>query len=201
MRKAHLRGSSDNGAVTQSIFVDAELNGSQPRFWIGDHLGSLGAVVDSSGAAIAKYEYDPWGRRLLSSGSDATAFGFTGHEWDDVLEMWLAQYRAYDPALGRWASQDPAGRMDGPNLYAYVRNAPIILRDLQGLWAGGPDSVSVQLRPSLGVGLLMAMPSQSQIRKETLASCLRRWWRRQWIVHFSRLAGSNRCMSSVQVNL
>jgi uncharacterized protein RhaS with RHS repeats len=30
----------------------------------------------------------------------------------------------YTPHVGRWLSKDPAGFVDGPNQYLYVKNAP-----------------------------------------------------------------------------
>jgi hypothetical protein len=46
-------------------------------------------------------------------------------------------YRDYDPAAGRWTVRDPA-RYDGGqfNLYVYVQNDPIQLRDPAGLGFG-----------------------------------------------------------------
>ena len=41
--------------------------------------------------------------------------------------------RYYSPALGRWVTPDPAGFIDGPNLYAYVHNRPLSLLDPYGL--------------------------------------------------------------------
>lgn len=43
--------------------------------------------------------------------------------------------RYYDPSLGRWLTPDPAGNIDGPNLYAYVHNNPLIYFDQYGLFS------------------------------------------------------------------
>ena len=42
--------------------------------------------------------------------------------------------RYYNPRLGRWIAPDPIGTADGPNLYAYVQNSPLINFDLFGLY-------------------------------------------------------------------
>jgi RHS repeat-associated protein len=44
-------------------------------------------------------------------------------------------YRAryYDPKIGRFISEDPAGMVDGPNLYSYVNNNPVRYIDPSGL--------------------------------------------------------------------
>jgi hypothetical protein len=49
--------------------------------------------------------------------------------------MWVAPYRAYDPALARWISEDPIGLDGGVNRYAYVQNTPITMLDPEGLFA------------------------------------------------------------------
>lgn len=41
-------------------------------------------------------------------------------------------YRYYKPWAGRWLSADPAGTIDGLNLYRMVRNNPVTLRDSDG---------------------------------------------------------------------
>jgi RHS repeat-associated protein len=48
---------------------------------------------------------------------------------------YLARYRWYDPLLGRWLSRDPAGYVDGLNLYLYVAANPLVLIDPLGLLA------------------------------------------------------------------
>ena len=128
--------------------MDGHQVSTQNGFLTADHLGSIGAVVDDSSSVMARYDYDPWGRRTLVAGSDVMSFGFTGHQWDDVAEVWMAQYRSYGPGIGRWTSEDPAGLVDGPNTYAYVRNAPTVLTDLKGLWAGG---VGIELSAAAAV--------------------------------------------------
>lgn len=42
----------------------------------------------------------------------------------------------YLPPTGRWLSEDPAGYVDGPNQYLYVRNNPINRVDPSGLFCG-----------------------------------------------------------------
>ena len=35
--------------------------------------------------------------------------------------------RYYDPEIGRWISPDPAGNIDGPNLYAFATITPSLM--------------------------------------------------------------------------
>ena len=50
-------------------------------------------------------------------------------------EIGLDSYKArfYDPQIGRFMTPDPAGMVDGPNLYAYVLNDPVNFTDPSGL--------------------------------------------------------------------
>ncbi len=44
-------------------------------------------------------------------------------------------FRYRDIETGVWLSRDPAGFVDGPNLYAYVSQNPWTKFDPDGLWA------------------------------------------------------------------
>lgn len=58
--------------------------------------------------------------------------GFTGHQRDGESGLHHAQFRYLDSRNGRWTKRDPAGRVDGSNLYRYVRNNPQSLIDMGG---------------------------------------------------------------------
>ncbi len=51
----------------------------------------------------------------------------------DATGLYYYGYRYYQPWLGRWLSADPAGTIDGLNLYRMVRNNPVGLMDGDGL--------------------------------------------------------------------
>jgi RHS repeat-associated protein len=82
---------------------------------------------------LARYAFDPWGRRAVTSGTDVTGVGFTRHRTHVASALVLAAYRSYDAELARWSSTDPLGDVDGPNRYAYVQNGPIARYDPLGL--------------------------------------------------------------------
>ena len=101
------------------------------QYHLGDHLGSSAVVLDATGALINREEYLPFG--TTSFGSYARKrYRFGGHERDGESDLGYAGARYYLPWAGRWASCDPAGPMDGLNLYAYVRNSPLVLNDPTG---------------------------------------------------------------------
>jgi RHS repeat-associated protein len=109
----------------------AQVQGGTTTYSVADHLGSVVRATDAAGAATLTREYDPWGNPL--QGSATSGFAFTGREWD--AEVQLAYYRAryYDSTAGRFLGEDPAGRIDGANLYRYVLNNSLRSRDPSGL--------------------------------------------------------------------
>ncbi len=56
-------------------------------------------------------------------------------------------YRYYDPVTGRWPSRDPIGERGGVNLYAFVKNDPIVSRDYLGLRSISSPSTWPEYQP------------------------------------------------------
>lgn len=121
--------------VLRRPFGSGEEVGGVNHLFTADHLGSVREVTDDTGALLARYAFDPYGRRTVISGTDVTTRGFTGHRWNDTGELWLTHYRSYDAGLARWSSEDPLSMHDGPNMYAYVGNGPASRIDPRGLLA------------------------------------------------------------------
>jgi RHS repeat-associated protein len=57
-----------------------------------------------------------------------------GREYDQETKLYYMRARYYDPQLGRFLSEDPAGIAAGLNLYTYAGNDPINQRDPSGLF-------------------------------------------------------------------
>jgi len=104
-----------------------------PYYYAKDHLGSIRELTDVAGSVRARYDYDPFGNTTKVSGDLTLDFGYTGHYRHTASNLYLAPYRAYDPAIGRWLSRDPIGEDGGLNLYGYVRNNPLNAVDPLGL--------------------------------------------------------------------
>src|SRR5262249_29957590 len=61
-------------------------------------------------------------------------YAWTGRERETETGLQYNRARYYDPATGRWVSQDPIGYSGGDNnLYRYVNNHPTITTDSSGL--------------------------------------------------------------------
>src|SRR5439155_12080737 len=97
-----------------------------------DHLGSIREFIDTTGATHARYDYDPYGRTTRISGDRDASFAFTGHHAHSASGLLLTHYRAYDPSLGRWLSEDPIGLNGDLHLYRAVLNSPINYTDPSG---------------------------------------------------------------------
>jgi RHS repeat-associated protein len=112
------------------------------QYHLGDHLGSSHLVVDASGTWISREDYTPYGE--TSFGSFARKrYRFAGKERDEESGLYYHGARFYAPWLARWVNCDPAGAVDGLNVYAYARGNPIRYSDPSGLQAF--DEISQQI--------------------------------------------------------
>ena len=106
-------------------------------FWVlSDHLDSVRRLLDLNGNEVARFEYDAFGNPLAATGTRpdlAGRFGFGSREWDAETGLLYLRARYYDPALGRFISEDPVGYDGGDsNLYRYALNRPLHLKDPTG---------------------------------------------------------------------
>jgi len=101
------------------------------QFHFGDHLGSSNVVVDSGGALVNREEFAPYGETSFGSFAKKR-YRFTGKERDEESGLNYDAARYYVPWVGRWVSCDPAGLVDGPNMYGFVRNNPLRFIDPDG---------------------------------------------------------------------
>lgn len=99
-----------------------------------DALGSSLALSDASGAFVATYEYEPFGK-TTATGSSSNALQYTGRE-NDGTGLYYYRARYYSQKLQRFLAEDPIGFSAGDiNLYQYVSNGPVGSRDPHGLFA------------------------------------------------------------------
>jgi RHS repeat-associated protein len=124
--------SVDGATVVRRRYPPGDSVGGVSYFASMDHLGSITAVSGSTGVVATRYSYGPWGQQTLEAGAPVATMGYAALE-PYVAMLSFATHRVLDPALGRWLSEDPGGMLDGPNLYGYVSNKPIVLADPLGL--------------------------------------------------------------------
>ncbi|WP_228007780.1 RHS repeat protein [Kosakonia pseudosacchari] len=110
------------------------------RYSYDNLTGSSSLEVDSSGELISQEEYYPYGGTALFAArsqleADYKTMRYSGKE-QDATGLYYYGYRYYQPWAGRWLSADPAGTVDGLNLFRMVRNNPVTLEDDNGLAPG-----------------------------------------------------------------
>jgi RHS repeat-associated protein len=108
------------------------------RYQFGNHLGSASLELNDEGRIISYEEYYPYGSTSYQAvdvnlKAAAKRYRYTGKERDKETGLYYHGARYYAPWLGSWVSCDPAGVVDGPNLYRHSKNAPINWTDPSGL--------------------------------------------------------------------
>jgi RHS repeat-associated protein len=130
-----------NGDELGTTSVAFELNGTT-YVPIHDIAGNVVRLIDpDSNQSIESYQYTAFGEEtILNTDGEVVQCSALGNPWrfaekrvDPKTGFILFGFRIYDPAVGRWISQDPAGFIDGPNLYAYLHNNPLSYYDRFGL--------------------------------------------------------------------
>ena len=114
----------------------ANIAADQLRYSLDDHLGSCALELDQDAQVISQEGYYPFGATAWYARSnevdvDYKTIRYSGKEMDDSgLYYYGARY--YAPWLQRWVSADPAGDVDGLNLYGFVGNNPLRYIDSDG---------------------------------------------------------------------
>jgi RHS repeat-associated protein len=96
--------------------------------------GSVRHVAQTNGTILDALTYD-WYANILTETNSANGdrFKFTGREWDSEIGLQFNGTRYYDPAIGRWTSQDPLKFDAGDtNLFRYIRNNALVSIDPSG---------------------------------------------------------------------
>ena len=132
------RGSQNaNGEYGENIASDIAVQSIGKVWYRNNHQGSTLYAVDKEGDTISHTIYDEWGYPQTSTYTDLNYSGldrrtnYTGYDYDQVLCLYYAQNRFYDPSTHRFTQMDPI--KDGNNYYAYVGNNPLNYVDPLGL--------------------------------------------------------------------
>jgi RHS repeat-associated protein len=121
---------------SQGLNIDeplAMLRSSATSYYQADGLGSVTSLSNGAGAVAQNYTYDSFGNIIATTGSLVNAFRYTGREWDTETSLYYYRARYYDPNVGRFINEDPAGFAAGVNFYTYVHDNPGNWEDPLGL--------------------------------------------------------------------
>jgi RHS repeat-associated protein len=140
--RGNLLAEADVNNVIQRYYIYG--NGLRAMVTAGGQLycyhynatGNTIAITDSSQNIVNKYAYTPFGEIGNEQETFAQPFKYVGQYgvMSESNGLYYMRARYYDPTLGRFISEDPAGFRGGDvNLYVYVGNNPVLLIDPSGL--------------------------------------------------------------------
>ncbi|MGF6203417.1 RHS repeat-associated core domain-containing protein [Pseudomonas laurylsulfatiphila] len=105
------------------------------RYHLTDHLGSGTLELDDHANVQSREAYYPFGGTAWEDHSDQSGawktLRYSGKE-RDATGLYYYGYRYFAPWLSRWINPDPAGAVDGLNLYGFVDNSPVNRVDRDG---------------------------------------------------------------------
>ncbi|MEJ2675505.1 MAG: RHS repeat-associated core domain-containing protein [Acidihalobacter sp.] len=132
-RRSRADGAQDTQFVYGPNGLTALHRGAKTYRVIRDRLGSVRRVVDETGATVARYDYTPFGIRIVREEpgqEDICLYRFTGQELDPETGLYNFHARFYDPVAGRFYGVDPKDQFASP--FAYAGNNPVNFIDLDG---------------------------------------------------------------------
>ncbi len=145
---------ANSSNVIQAWYTDGicETRNGQTFYYTCDGLGSTHELSDTMQRVTDAYAYNAWGENQgqLRLSTDANKpvnplrfVGKSGYYSDDDLGLDLLGARYYDPLLGRFITQDPAG--EGLNLYEYACDNPVDAIDASGMVPARVDKDRIML--------------------------------------------------------
>ncbi len=116
-----------NGVRTHFDYKSAAIDAS--FYYRYNAQGDVIALLDSTGAIIANYDYTAYGRQIKRSGmissavGDRNPFRYRGYYYDNETGLYYLNNRYYDSYSGRFINTSDSGSNN--NLFAYCKNDPI----------------------------------------------------------------------------
>ncbi|MFL1386835.1 RHS repeat domain-containing protein [Pseudomonas tritici] len=132
----------------------SNLENNAVRCNLTDHLGNTALELDEKAQLISQESYYPFGGTAWWAARGAIEVSYKTHRYcgneRDATGLYYYGLRYYAPWLQRWISPDPAGAIDGLNLYTMVHNNPVSRVDRQGMITSLPTDWGSTSNNSLG---------------------------------------------------
>ncbi|MBS4087607.1 RHS repeat domain-containing protein [Pseudomonas rustica] len=141
------------GVERHVVSVDAGRNHARLLHWpegaesdqwgysLGDHLGSSSMELDERAGVLSQEHYYAFGGTACWAGKSDLATKYKSVRYSgkerDLSGLYHYGYRYYAPWLCRWINPDPAGSVNGLNLYCFVGNYPVGNSDKDGRYYEG----------------------------------------------------------------
>ena len=150
VRYLHWEGSAPDGVLNDPLY-----------YGFDNHLGSCTVETDQLGQLSSREEYYPYGgTALLAARSEldvaSKTLRYSGKE-RDATGLYYYGFRYLAPWLHRWLNPDPAGTVDGLNLYGFVRNNPVTVVDKNGL-VGSEDEEFIRFLDAQDPNIAVNLP-------------------------------------------
>ncbi len=151
-------------------------SGAQTLYYLADGQNNPSALTNSSGQVVGTYSFNSFGVPQPGNAS-SNRYSYGGYQLDSASGLYYAGARYYDPATGRFLSEDPQAAV---NPYPYAANDPIDLIDPLGQQAFGEyvalikrvalEAVTFLVRVGCGLLNLLALIGLIQFAIEGLSS-------------------------------
>jgi RHS repeat-associated protein len=137
----HIMDDKRRIAVAETKTVDNGMVIANPvpvqRYQLSNNIESVALELDENANIISYEEYYPYGETSYRAGRNIAEVGlkryrYTSKEKDEESGLYYYGARYYACWLGRWTAADPAGLVDGLNLYMYCRGNSVRFIDCDG---------------------------------------------------------------------
>lgn len=126
----YVRGSDYGGGVGGVLYT---LRSGTPSYNYYNSRGDVLAKTDNTGATTWQANYEAFGTRTAENGTNNDRQKANTKD-EDPHGLLNEGMRYRDLEAGIFITRDPAGFVDGPNVYTYVRQNPWSAFDPYGLW-------------------------------------------------------------------
>ncbi|NBV42959.1 hypothetical protein EBR96_09370 [bacterium] len=109
---------------------DLQTNEEKVYYFINNAQGTPVYIIDSANNVVSRISMDEFGNLAKTHLGSINEINYTGKKLDPETGFYYFNQRYYDPVIGRFLSEDPAGQAFNP--YLYAGNNPLAYVDADG---------------------------------------------------------------------